>query len=78
MDINLIVTLVILLFAIGGFISSEVVLVTLWRSQEKKRKSRSGSLLSRSQSPEKCYDECMTEFHWDAGHISPCLATCKA
>ena len=78
MDISFIVFLVILLLVIGGFISSEVLLVTVWRSQDKKRKSKSDRWFRNSRSPENCYDNCMTESHWDAGHISSCFAACKA
>jgi hypothetical protein len=78
MDINMIVLVVILFFVIGGFISSEVLLVTVWRSQDKKRKSKSDRWFRNIGSPEDCYDDCMTESHWDAGHISSCFAACKA
>ncbi len=78
MDISLIIVLVTLLFVVGGFISSEVLLVTLWQAQDKKRRSKFGSRFSKDRSPENCYDDCMTESHWDAGHISSCFAACKA
>ena len=78
MDISLIVFLIILLLVIGGFISSEVLLITVWRSEDKNRKSKSDRWFRNSGSPEGCYDDCMTESHWDAGHISSCFAACKA
>ncbi|MGO9119222.1 MAG: hypothetical protein ACLQPD_16645 [Desulfomonilaceae bacterium] len=78
MDVNLIVFLIILLLVIGGFISSEAVLISVWRSEDKKGKSKSKRRFRNSGSPENCYDDCMTESHWDAGHISSCFAACKA
>jgi len=78
MDINFIIILAALVFAIGGFISSEVLLYTVWRSQEKKE-SRFGSLFSHRHphSHGTCYDECMTESHWDPGQVSMCASMCK-
>ncbi len=78
MDINLIVILVILLFAIAGFISSEVLLVTVWRSQDERKKPKLNRQFSHPRFHGTCYDECMTEFHWDPGHVSLCLSTCKS
>jgi len=78
MDINFTIILAALLFAIGGFVSSEVLLITVWRSQEKRR-SGFDSLFSHRhpQSHGTCYDECMTVSHWDPRQVSMCSSTCK-
>jgi len=78
MDINFIIILAVLLFAIGGFISSEVLLYTVWRSQEKE-KSWFSNVFSRRHPPSHgtCYDECMTESHWDPGQVLMCASMCK-
>ncbi len=78
MDINFIIILAVLLFAIGGFATSEALLFTVWRSQEKKKSSFDGLFSNRhSQSHGTCYDECMTESRWDPGQVSMCASMCK-
>lgn len=78
MDINIIIILAALLFAIGGFVSSEVLLYTLWRSEEKKKSGfdpLSGRRLPESHGT--CYDECMIESHWNPSQVSMCSSLCN-
>ena len=77
MDINFIIILAVLLFAIGGFATSEALLFTVWRSQEKKKSSFDSLFSNRhSQSHGTCYDECMTESRLGILVRSQCVPLC--
>ncbi len=79
MDINLIYILAVLLFAIAGFITYEVLLAIVWRSAEGRKNSIFDNIHDHSnlRSYGACYDNCMIESHWDPGHVPLCTATCN-
>ncbi len=79
MDINSIILFAFLLFAIAGFVSYEMLLITVWRTDDHDKSSLFDGLFDykKPRSHGDCYDQCMTQLRWDPGKVGACASACK-
>jgi hypothetical protein len=78
---NTIAGISIILLAVSGFISLATLMWTLWERTPRKTGGNEWNFFKRgshdhSLAHSDCYDECMTERHWEPTEVRQCVSAC--